>query len=59
MAKKWSWSLMRGSNNRNLTGKILVFWIGGRTWKLDYIFLLSAHEENLWCFVLKFVAFKP
>ena len=36
MARKWSWSLMRGSNNHNLTGKILVFWIGGRTWKLDY-----------------------
>ena len=80
MAKKWSWSLMRCSNNRNLTGKILVFWIGGRTWKLDYsvnnILTLSpwrfssylleidqmevrlSFEETLWCFVLKFAAFK-
>ena len=34
------------SNNRNLTGKILVFWIGGHTWKLDKRFLLSAHGDS-------------
>ena len=26
------WSFTRGSNCKALTGKILVFWIGGRLW---------------------------
>ena len=28
------WSLTRGSNCKALTGKILVFWIGGCLWKV-------------------------
>ena len=28
------WSLTRGSNYRALTGKNLVFWIGGRLWEV-------------------------
>ena len=29
------WSFTRGSNCKALTGKVLVFWIGGRTWRFD------------------------
>ena len=29
-----SWSFARGSNCKALTGKILVFWIGGRLWEV-------------------------
>ena len=28
------WSFTRGSNCKALTGKILVFWIGGRLWEV-------------------------
>ena len=28
------WSFTRGSNCKPLTGKILVFWIGGRLWEM-------------------------
>ena len=28
------WSFTRGSNCKVLTGKVLVFWIGGRLWKV-------------------------
>ena len=28
------WSFTRGSNCKALTGKVLVFWIGGRVWDL-------------------------
>ena len=42
--KKWSWLLgklevivylsLRGYNCKDLTGKMLVFWIGGRLWEV-------------------------
>ena len=41
--KKWLWSLTGGgrllsftgvSNCKSLTGKILLFWIGGRLWEV-------------------------
>ena len=28
------WSFTRGSNCNALTGKVSVFWIGGRLWKV-------------------------
>ena len=28
------WSFTRGSNCKALTGKVLVFWIGGRLWEV-------------------------
>ena len=28
------WSFARGSNFKALTGKVLVFWIGGRLWEV-------------------------
>ena len=28
------WSFIRGSNCKALTGKVLVFWIGGRLWEV-------------------------
>ena len=28
------WSLTRASNGEALTGKVLVFWIGGRLWEV-------------------------
>ena len=28
------WSFTRGSNGEALTGKVLVFWIGGRLWEV-------------------------
>ena len=28
------WSFTRGSDYRDLTGKILVFWISGRLWEV-------------------------
>ena len=28
------WSFTRGSNCKALTGKIVVFWIGGRLWEV-------------------------
>ena len=28
------WSFTKGSNCKALTGKILVFWIGGRLWEV-------------------------
>ena len=28
------WSFTRGSNCKVLTGKVLVFWIGGRLWEV-------------------------
>ena len=39
-AKKWSLSLTRGGhlqevlNCRALTGKVMVFWMGGRSWEV-------------------------
>ena len=32
--RKWSWSLIRGSNCKALTRKIFLFWIGFRLWAL-------------------------
>ena len=29
-----TWSFTRGSNCQALTGKVLVFWIGGRLWEV-------------------------
>ena len=34
------WSFTRGSNCKALTGKVLVFWIGGRLWEV------VAHEGS-------------
>ena len=28
------WSFTRDSNCKSLTGKVLVFWIGGRLWEV-------------------------
>ena len=36
------WSFTRGSNFNALTGKILVFWIGGRLWEM------VAYGEERW-----------
>ena len=40
------WSLTRGSNWKALTGKVLVFWIGGHIWRFDYIIILGLQPGN-------------
>ena len=30
----WRWLFTRGSNCKALTGKVLVFWIGGHSWEV-------------------------
>ena len=40
------WSLTRGSNCKALTGKVLVFWIGGRIWRFDYIIILGLQPRD-------------
>ena len=45
--KKWSRSLTRGSNYRALTGKYLMFWIGGRLREVIAYERLSHMELRL------------
>ena len=40
------WSFTRGSNCKASTGKLFLFWIGGRLWEVRYIFT-SCHSLSL------------
>ena len=40
------WSLTRGSNWKALTGKVLVFRIGGHIWRFDYIIILGLKPRD-------------
>ena len=54
--KKWLWLLTRGSNYSALTGKNLVFWIGGLLWQVVayerwwhmevQLYMVSRHVEQ-------------
>ena len=42
------WSSTRGSNCKALTGKILVYWIGGRLWEVVAYERWSLMEVQLY-----------
>ena len=50
------WSFTRGTNRKALSGKILVFWIGGRLWEVVarggwtvFVHLIAADLMLLTC----------
>ena len=42
------WSFTRGSNCKALTGKVLVFWLGGRLWEVVAYERWSHNEVRLY-----------
>ena len=47
------WSFTRGSNGtcKALTGKVLVFWIGGRSWQMVEVGLYKQNKYEMICHI--------